>query len=416
MNSSAPVIIVGAGHAGGRAALALRELGYRGAILLIGEETQLPYERPPLSKQILLGSQTPVHCALGSAERYQSDGIQLRTGARVERIDRASRSVMLSNGEVLPYSQLLLATGGRVRALALPGAMLDGVHYLRTLDDALALKARLRPGTRMVVIGGGFIGLEVAASARQLGAHVTMLEAGDRLAARALPPQLAERVRQLHCSRGVDVRLQCRIRAFSGTSSVTAVELEGGDSLSCDLIAIGVGIVPNVELAAAAGMEVGNGIRVDSRLRTSDPNIYAIGDVCEFPNPFTGQPVRMETWRNAEEQAHHVARILNGEDVPFTALPWFWSDQFDYSLQLAGEPQVASRMVERKATDDSLLLFYLNEHRQLVGVCGWGAGNSIAKDIKLAERLIASGNPLIPEVLATPSVSLKSLIQDASYA
>lgn len=414
MNTSAPIIIVGAGQAGGRAALALREQSYQGALLLIGAEAQLPYERPPLSKQVLLGSQEPECCALAEAATYQALGIQLKTGVPVERIRCDERRIVLADGETLEYSQLLLATGGRVRTVAVPGAELAGVHYLRTLDDALALKARLLPEQRVVVVGGGFIGLEVAASARRLGCQATVLEAGERLAARALPPQLSERLLQLHRAHGVDVRLQSHLRGFGGVASVRAVELEDGGSLPCDVVVVGVGIVPNVELAAAAGLAVGNGIRVDSRLRSSDPHIYAIGDVSEFPSPFTGQPLRLETWRNAEEQARHVARTLLGHDEPYAALPWFWSDQFDYSLQLAGEPQAAASVVERPLADDGLLLFFLNERQHLVGAAGWGAGNRIAKDIKLAEKLIAAAKPLPAAALAHPAVSLQTLLKETA--
>jgi len=414
--SSEPIIIVGAGHSGGRAALALREQGYQGALLLIGDEPQLPYERPPLSKQVLLGSCEAGQCAIGTAGLFQEQEIRLLSGVRVERIRRESSSIVLDDGVVLAYSKLLLATGGRARTVTVRGAGLAGVHYLRTMEDALQLKARLLPQQRVVVVGGGFIGLEVAASARILGCEVTVLEAGERLAARALPPQLSDKLLQLHRARGVDVRLGSQITAFDGATAVTAVELEGGHSVPCDVIVVGVGIVPNAELAAEAGLAVGNGIRVDRRLQTSDERIYAVGDVCEFPNPLSGDMVRMETWRNAEEQGKHAARTLLGHDEHFAGLPWFWSDQFDYSLQIAGEPHMATRCVERPLADEGLLIFFLNEQRQLLAACGWGRGNSIAKDIKIAEMLIKARRTIAPEVLADPGANLKSLLKGGSDA
>ncbi|GGX79072.1 NAD(P)/FAD-dependent oxidoreductase [Vogesella alkaliphila] len=411
MSHPAPIIIVGAGHAGGRAALALREQGYAGHLLLIGDEPHLPYERPALSKQLLLDSQPADACHIGSAEQYQAQAIERLAGVRVAAIQPQARRIRLHDGRELDYHRLLLATGGRARHASLPGADLAGVQLLRTLDDAAALQPRLQAGQRLLVVGGGFIGLEVAASARQLGCAVTVLEAGDRLAARALPPLISEKLLALHRARGVEVRLGCQIAAFRGDGSVSAVALADGELLACDTVLVGIGIQPNTELAAAAGLAVGNGIRVDARLRTSDAHIYAVGDVCEFPCPVSGQPQRLETWRNAEEQGRHVARSLLGADDAYAALPWFWSDQFDHSLQLAGQLQAAANCVTRALPDDGVLLFYLDAAERLQGACGWGAGNSIARDIKLAEMLIRSGKALPAAALADPASSLKSLLK-----
>jgi len=411
MSHTAPIIIVGAGHAGGRAALALREQGYAGRLLLIGDEPHLPYERPALSKQLLLGSQPADACHIGDSQQYQAQDIERLSATRVSGIAPASRQITLHDGRRLDYHKLLLATGGRARQAPLPGALLAGIQLLRTLDDAAALRPRLKAGQRLVVVGGGFIGLEVAATARQLGCEVTVLESGDRLAARALPPLLSERLLQLHRSHGVSVRLGCQLHGFLGEGSVSAVELADGELLACDTVVVGIGIQPNTELAAAAGLAVGNGIRVDARLCTSDAHIYAVGDACEFPCPVSGQPQRLETWRNAEEQGRHVARSLLGADEAYAALPWFWSDQFDHSLQLAGQLQAAANCVTRPLPDDGVLLLYLDAAERLQGACGWGAGNSIARDIKLAEMLIRSGKPLPAAALADPASSLKSLLK-----
>lgn len=414
MSHPAPIIIVGAGHAGGRAALALREQGYAGRLLLIGDEPHLPYERPALSKQLLLGSQPADACHIGDSQQYQAQDIERLSATRVSAIAPASRQITLHDGSRLDYHKLLLATGGRARQAPLPGAQLAGVQLLRTLDDAAALRPRLQAGQRLVVVGGGFIGLEVAASARQLGCQVTVLEAGDRLAARALPPLLSERLLQLHRAHGVTVRLGCQLRGFHGACSVSAVELADGELLPCDTVVVGIGIQPNTELAAAAGLAVGNGIRVDSRLQSSDPHIYAVGDACEFPAPQDGQPQRLETWRNAELQARHVARNLLGADEPYAALTWFWSDQYDHSLQLVGSLPAAANCITRPLADNGVLLFCLDAAGRLQGACGWGAGNSIARDIKLAEMLIASGKALDPTALAAPDINLKTLLKGAS--
>lgn len=411
MHYVAPIIIVGAGHAGGRAALALREAGYAGPLLLIGEELHLPYERPALSKQLLLDSQPADDCHIGSAEQYQSLAVERLTGVRVTSIHPQSRHICLHDGRELDYQQLLLATGGRVCQVSLPGTDLAGVQLLRTLDDAAALRSRLHAGKRLVVVGGGFIGLEVAASARQLGCSVTVLESGDRLAARALPPLISARLLALHRARGVEVRLGCQIKAFRGEGSVSAVELADGELLLCDTVLVGIGIQPNTELAAAAGLIVGNGIRVDARLRTSDTHIYAVGDACEFPCRISGQHQRLETWRNAEEQGRYVARSMLGAVDVYDALPWFWSDQFEYSLQLVGQIKAAANCVARVMPDEGLLLFYLDAAQRLQGACGWGAGNAIARDIKLAELLIRSGKQLPADTLADPGSSLKSLLK-----
>ncbi|MFC3532803.1 NAD(P)/FAD-dependent oxidoreductase [Vogesella facilis] len=414
MSHPAPIIIVGAGHAGGRAALALREQGYAGPLLLIGDEPHLPYERPALSKQLLLGSQPAEACHIGSSQQYRELDIERLSATRVSAIAPASRQITLHDRRTLPYHKLLLATGGRARQATLPGADLAGIQLLRTLDDAAALRPRLQAGQRLLVVGGGFIGLEVAASARQLGCQVTVLEAGDRLAARALPPAISARLLQLHQAHGVEVRLGCSLRGFVGHGSVTAVELADGERLPCDTVVVGIGIQPNTELAAAAGLAVGNGIRVDSRLQSSDAHIYAVGDACEFPAPQDGQPQRLETWRNAELQARHVACNLLGADEPYAALGWFWSDQYDHSLQLVGSLPAAANCVTRQLADSGVLLFCLDAAGRLQGACGWGAGNSVARDIKLAEMLIASGKALDPVALAAPDINLKTLLKGAS--
>ena len=397
---NAAVIIVGAGHAGGRAALTLREEGYTGRLILIGDEPHLPYERPPLSKGLLQGSMDLAGCSLCDGARLAELGIEHIAGNPVSQLDPQQHRVQLADGRWLDYAGLLLATGGRARRLPEDQA---NVLYLRTHDEALALKSALRPGARLVVVGGGFIGLEVAATARGLGCEVTVLEAGPRLAGRVLPPIISDALLALHRAQGVDVRLNVALESIQAD----AVLLMDGARLPCDLVVIGIGMQPNIELAAAAGLDTGQGIRVDAQLRTSAPDVYAAGDVCEFR--LDGEYQRQETWRNAEAQGRHAALNLLGRELPFEAIPGFWSDQYEWGLQTVGV--ITSRSVSRALPDDGLLLFYVDADHRLQGACGWAAGNRVAKDIKLCERLISARIPLDDASLADPGLSLKHLLR-----
>ena len=397
---TAALIIVGAGHAGGRAALTLREEGYSGRLILIGDEPHVPYERPPLSKGLLQGSMDLAGCSLCDSARLAELGIEHIAGNPVRQLDPPQHRLQLADGQWLSYAGLLLATGGRARRLPQEQA---NVLYLRTHDEALALKSALRPGARLVIVGGGFIGLEVAATARGLGCEVTVLEAGPRLAGRVLAPVISEALLKLHRQHGVDVRLNVALESIHAE----AVQLVDGQWLPCDLVVVGIGMQPNIELAVAAGLEVGQGIRVDTHLRTGVPDIYAAGDVCEFR--LGGEYQRQETWRNAEAQGRHAALNMLGRDEPFEALPGFWSDQYDWGLHTVGV--ITPLTVSRALPDAGLLLFYLDADHRLLGACGWGPGNSVAKDVKLCERLISARIALNPASLADPHVSLKHLLR-----
>lgn len=397
---NAALIIVGAGHAGGRAALTLREEGYSGRLILIGDEPHVPYERPPLSKGLLQGNMDLAGCSLCDSARLAELGIEHIAGNPVRELDPPQHRLQLADGQWLSYAGLLLATGGRARRL--PQAQAN-VLYLRTHDEALALKSALRPGARLVIVGGGFIGLEVAATARGLGCEVTVLEAGPRLAGRVLAPVISEALLQVHRQHGVDVRLNVALESIHAE----AVQLVDGQLLPCDRVVVGIGMQPNIELAVAAGLEVGQGIRVDAHLRTSAPDIYAAGDVCEFR--LGGEYQRQETWRNAEAQGRHAALNMLGRDEPFEALPGFWSDQYDWGLQTVGV--ITPLTVSRALPGAGLLLFYLDADQRLQGACGWGPGNSVAKDVKLCERLISARIALNAASLVDPDVSLKHLLR-----
>ena len=405
------IIIVGAGHAGGRAALTLREEGFAGRVIMVGDEVHLPYERPPLSKGLLQGTAQLDSYSLCDAARIDQLAIEHLPGNPAAQLDTERHELHLADGRVLRYDGLLLATGGRARRLPdVPGHWRN-VLYLRTHDEALLLREHLQPGARLVVVGGGFIGLEVAATARALGCQVTLLEAGERLAARVLPQRLSAALLSLHQAQGVDVRLGVKISAVQGTEQAEAVQLADGSSVPCDLLVVGIGMQPNIELARAAGLAIGQGIQVDAGLRSSAEGVYAAGDVCEFrlrpDSPFQ----RQETWRNAEAQGRHAALNLLGRELPFVDVPAFWSDQFDWGLQTVGTTGNSAPSATRELPGGAFVLFYLDAEQRLQGVSGWGQGASIGKDIKLCERLILDGKVLATIDLADPGVSLKQLLR-----
>ena len=407
----APLVIIGAGHAGGRAALTLRAEGYDGRLILIGDEPHAPYERPPLSKALLQSTTDLAGISLCDGAQLAELAIEHWVANPVRVLYPQQHRLQLADGSWQPYARLLLATGGRARRLPNVPAQMTNVLYLRSHDEALALRAGLRPGARVVIVGGGVIGLEVAATARTLGCQVTVLEAGPRLAGRVLPERLSSVLLEMHRRQGVQVRLNVSIEAVLGTDRAEAVQLVDGQLLPCDVLVVGIGMQPNTQLAQAAGLEVGQGIRVDARLRTSAADIYAAGDVCEFRLHPQGDFQRQETWRNAEHQARHAALNLLGADLPFEAIPGFWSDHYDWGLQTVGVIASTPPSASRATSDGGFLLFYLDGQQRLQGACGWGQGSSCARDIKLCERLIASQVPLQSGMLADGAVSLKQLLR-----
>ncbi|MCA3780308.1 MAG: FAD-dependent oxidoreductase [Burkholderia sp.] len=414
MTNDRVMAIVGAGHAGGRAAQVLRESGWRGRIVLIGAEAHLPYERPPLSKGVLTGERSAAQCRLRDPDAWMADGIEPVVGT-VERIDPHVREVSVSGGRVFSCEALLLATGGRARRLAIPGATLDGVFALRTLDDAAALGARLVPDARIVLIGGGFIGLEVAASARMRGCRVTVLDAAPRLLGRAVPEAIATRVHALHEAQGVTIRMNRTPVAIERTSGgALAVVLDDGDMLIADTVVAGVGIEPADELARAAGLAVERGIIVNAQLETSAEGIYAAGDVAVFPSVLSGRPVRQETWHGAETQARVAARNMLGAGEPYRDTPWFWSDQYGAQLQVAGEPALGERSVARALDDDAEIHFHFDAGARLVAASGFGRASGFIKEMRVARMLVERGIDVTPAAVADVDVKLKSLVTAGS--
>lgn len=413
--SGPAMVIVGAGHCGGRAALALRAAGWQAAIHLIGDEPHHPYERPPLSKDLLTGDKTAEACALLS----DSDLVDARITrhiARVTAIDSNAHHLTLSDGQILFYQSLLLATGGKVRTLRIPGGDLPEVMTLRNLGDAAALAQRLTPGQRLLVVGGGFIGLEVAASARKLGCVVTVVEGAPRLMGRAVPEPVAERALALHRERGVRVLLAATPQSITRTATGLRMDLADGSSIEADTVLAGIGIEPDLALPQAAGLAVGRGVLVNAHLQSSVPGIFAAGDVAEFPSALSGQLVRQETWHNAETQAVVAAQnMLDGGLTAYTSLPWFWSDQYDHQLQVMGEPALAATTAVRTLDDaGGMVIFYLDAQSCLVGACGWGQTSRVAKELKLARALVEKRITVLAEVLADPATKLKPLLSHAA--
>ena len=403
-------VVVGGGQAGGRAVEGIRKAGFDGAVILLGEEARAPYERPPLSKQVLTGAAEPDSAKLRADGWYAEQGVDLRLSTRAGRIDRSRKRVVLEDGQELAYDRLLLATGAQPRVPDLPGVALAGVHVLRDVDDSLALRDAMRAGARVALVGGGYIGLEVAAAARKLGCETTILEAAPSLMRRQVAPELGDWYARLHRDHGADVRLEAEVSRLLGSDRVEGVELADGGRVDADLVVIGVGIRPNVELAMQAGLEAGDGIDVDDQGRTSDPDIFAAGDVTRQPNPYVDGKLRLESWQNAQNQALVAGQAMAGaEDVRHGDLPWFWSDQHGINLQMVGMPTGQPRHVWRgdPAAGPGFTLFYLDDAGRLVGA------NAVDRpaDVAAARRMIERGVSPDPDKLADPEVSMKKLLK-----
>jgi 3-phenylpropionate/trans-cinnamate dioxygenase ferredoxin reductase subunit len=402
------VVIVGAGEAGARTAIALREANWTGSITLIGDETHAPYERPPLSKAVITSEAPPIAPFIMRDGQLKEQNIVLECGAEATAIDRAAHKVTLADGRHIRYTRLLLATGSTARRLQLPLAR--GVLYLRKFDDALEIRSRFRAGGRLVVIGGGFVGLELAASARARGVEVAVLELAPRLLTRGVSPDMAEKIATKHRDAGVDLRVGVSVRAIESDGEGNSVLLSDGASIRCDCVVAGVGAAPDTRLADEAGLAIENGIRVNAQLQTDDPDIYAAGDCCSFPHPLYGERrIRLEAWRNAQDQASVVARNLVGGEENYKAVPWFWSDQYDCTLQMAGLVDEGRKTVFREL-GEATLAFHLDDDGRLVAVSGFGPLSKIARDVRIAELLIAQRARPADSALAEPGVKLKSLL------
>jgi len=397
------IVIIGAGECGTRAAFELRERGWQEAIVLIGAEPGLPYERPPLSKPTSGGvCRRPVcdDSALRAAD------IEYLRGVDVETLDRANRCVRLADGRNIAYGKALLATGARPRPMQCPGG--DRALTFRTMSDAETLYRKTANAAHVAVVGAGLIGMELAATLRTAGIGVTVIEAGSRPLGRGVPEALAARLHARHCEEGVRFLFNAGVSLIDGDTVV----LSDGTTVAADVVVAAIGVLPDTSLAERAGLAVANGIVVDATLATSDPDVFAAGDCARVPSRYAnGVPLRLESWRNAREQGAHAARTMLGDAAAFDAVPWFWSDQYDLGLQVVGIPIPGQRNVVRRLSSDAELLFQLADDGRMCCASGLGVGNRVARDIKLAEMLIARGVRATPDVLEDPDTNLKSLIR-----
>jgi 3-phenylpropionate/trans-cinnamate dioxygenase ferredoxin reductase subunit len=402
---SDPLVIVGGGQAAAQAVQSLRQQNFAGAITLLCDEPYPPYQRPPLSKKYFAGELPRERLLLRPAAFYAEKGVALELGARVEEIEPGARRVRLRDGRTLAYDRLLLATGSRARVLAIPGADLSGVHYLRTITDVDGILAALAPSGRVVLIGAGYIGLEVAASARQRGFDVTVLEAADRVMSRTVSREVSAFYEACHRAAGVVIHCSTGVKAFHGPSRVTAVETGDGRKFACDVAIIGVGVEPNVELASGAGLACSNGIVVDELARTADPHIVAAGDCTNHPLPPLGKRVRLESVPNAIHQAKVAAATLLGVPTPYSEVPWFWSDQYDLKLQIAGLSTGYDEVVLRgDPAARSFAAFYL-KGGQILAV---DAVNS-PREFIAGKKLVANRTRVAPDVLRDARVDLATI-------
>ncbi len=408
------IVILGAGQAGVWTAVTLRDEGFEGELRLIGDEPHLPYERPPLSKAILAGTQSPESATLFDEAALRERRIE-RVVARVETIDPQARTVRLESGERLDYDQLVIATGARNRALACPGAALPGIAYLRTLEEATRLRRDLDAAAHLLVIGGGWIGLEVAATARGLGKKVTLVESAQRLCGRSLPPVASEQLAALHRAHGVDLRIGVGIERFEGQGRVAQAVLSDGSTVPCDCVLVGIGAIANDELAASAGIATAGGIVVDDFARTSCPDVFAVGDVTLQHNSYLPDRVRLETWENAQNQAIHCARaMLALETRPYDPLPWIWSDQYDVTIQILGFPPApGDEVVVSPGPGEAEPLFAVMREGQFNGAVGFNRG----REIKILRRLREGGHRITRDVLElSPNAMAKLTRQDPAMA
>jgi len=410
MTSDQTMAIVGASLAGARAAETLRDEGFSGPVILIGEEDETPYERPPLSKDYLMGKHGREKLYVQPREWYREHDVDLRLGTRVTELDRAAHEVVLSGGQRIGYSRLLLATGSSPRPLPVPGADLGGVLYLRYVGDSDRIRAAFENAARVAVIGAGWIGLETAAAARSAGAEVTVLEMAELPLLRVLGREVAEVFARLHEQNGVDLRFGVQVAEIIADSNGTAggVRLADGTLIDADVVIVGIGITPNVQLAAEGGLAVDNGVVTDERLHTSDPDVFAAGDVANAFHPLFGKHIRVEHWANARHQPVAAAKAMIGEDVSYDRVPYFYTDQYDLGMEYAGyvEPGGYEEVVFRgDVPGREFIAFWLGGGgRVLAGmnVNIWDVNDAIG-------ALVRSGKPVSKDALRDASVPLESL-------
>jgi len=398
------IVIIGAGQAGCQAVASLRAAGFAGAITLVGDEPFQPYQRPPLSKAYLMGAMERERLFLKPDAFYAEARCEMATGIAATAIDRAARTVALADGRKLVYDKLLLATGSRVRKIKVPGADLPGIFYLRGIADVDALRPALAAAKHLAVVGGGYIGLEVAAVARKLGHRVTVIETLDRVMARAVSKPMSDFYERVHREAGVEFAMNTAVEGFEGRGKLEAVRA-GGVSVAADVALIGIGVIPNCELAQAAGLACNDGIQVDKHCATADAAIFAAGD-CTRHHGRAGDLIRLESVQNAIDQAKHAALAMAGQPAPYSEVPWFWSDQYDLKLQIAGLAKPGDTLVQRgDPATRKFAVFHLREGR----IAAVEAVNA-APEYLMGRKLIADAAAVAPERLADISIPMKSIV------
>ena len=400
------IIIIGAGQAGGQAVASLRQLGYKEEIMLFGDEPHLPYQRPFLSKQYLSGEHEEGRVFLRAEKFYNDQNVTLRIGECVAVIDPAVKQITTEQGEKIAYQDLIIATGSRPRQLNIMGSDLKGIHYLRTLDDVNAIKPTLQKDKRMVIVGGGYIGLEVASIAVSAGMDVTIIETEDRILKRVTTPEMSEFYHQLHIDRGVKIVLQSGVNGFEdkGDGALLGSVLCKDQTLKADVAIIGIGIIPNTELAAEAGLDCENGITTDGHCLTSAPHIYAIGDCSNHPNPILKRRLRLESVPNAMDQAKVAASNIMGKEKIYSAVPWFWSDQYELKLQMVGfSTDSDCQIIRGDKNQKQFAIFYLKDNH-LVAV---DAVNS-AREFMVGRKFY--GQKFDPEKLANCDIDVAEAV------
>ncbi|MGV8860481.1 MAG: NAD(P)/FAD-dependent oxidoreductase [Pseudomonas sp.] len=403
------VVIVGAGHGGVSLCAALRALDFAGAITLLSDEADLPYHRPPLSKAFLTNDTPEAEnkLLLESQSFYDEKCVDLRLNTRVSALDTKARTLQLADGSLVPYDELVLATGARARTLTLPGSALEGILVLRTLEQARTLRQRLASSSSIVIVGGGFIGLEIAATARKLGKQVTVLETASRIMERSVSPEVSAYVTRKHREQGIILELDSTVSAFLGDNGKVAAVRTATREWPADLVIVGAGSLPNSELAQAAGIACSNGILVDAQMRTSAPNVFAIGDCVTFENRYADNArLRLESIQNANDQARLVARLIIGEDASYEALPWFWSDQGEVKLQMVGLSIGRTHCVTRGEPELGRFSVFHYRDSTLIAV------DSVNQPLEhiLGRKLLAAGMSPDQALIADTGIALKSLL------
>jgi len=400
------IVVIGSGQAAVQAVMSLKRNEFTGSIKIIGEEGHLPYQRPPLSKDFLLEEYKPERVSLKKKEFYEENGIDLILGKRAETIDTSLKEIVLSDENKINYDQLIIATGSRVRKLNVPGSEKTGIYYLRDLNDANALKKQIKKSKKMVVVGAGYIGLEVASVAASLGIEVTVIEMANRVMNRTVDPVISSYYQKLHESHGVKIHLDNGLKEFQGKESVNAVLCSDGLKLDADVVVVGAGVLPNQEIAMDAGLKCENGITVNEYGETSDQDVYACGDCTNHPNKTLNTRLRLESVHNAMEQSKTVASTIMGNRDPYDQIPWFWSDQYDHKLQLVGISGEHDEIVMRGLeSEQKFLLFYL-KNSVLIAV---NAINS-SKEFLICRKLVANKVKISSDVLKDQSVNLNDLL------